>query len=93
MGDTCEENDMCPVGAVCSPTTPNGFVSKCVAVSSKELGEACDIESSNTFDLNGRFPLVECDLSKGLICDQTTSTCKQFVPTPTSLNCTGITVH
>eukprot|EP01133_Synstelium_polycarpum_P015218 gene15218-18009_t len=89
IGDTCSGDSMCPVGAVCSPTTSSSSsLFKCVAVSSKQLGEPCGKESSETFDMNGRIPEVECDISKGLVCDPKISACKLFIATPASFNCT-----
>eukprot|EP01133_Synstelium_polycarpum_P015217 gene15217-18008_t len=82
IGATCNGDYQCAVGATCSGT-------KCVAVSSKQLGETCTKSSSDIFDLNGEIPTVECDLSKGLFCDQTTAKCQPFLATPASFNCTS----
>ncbi|GAM16978.1 hypothetical protein SAMD00019534_001530 [Acytostelium subglobosum LB1] len=79
----------CQLGLVCSFVDGTRTNQTCIPIASKGEGEQC--YDTDTFDLDGVIPQYECDLSKGLVCIN--STCQKPLPLfPGVVNCTKDTV-
>ncbi|EFA76793.1 hypothetical protein PPL_09544 [Heterostelium album PN500] len=89
VGASCSgTRAQCGVGLICSPTNTTMTDYTCVAINSKGLGAACS-QNTFSFNLDGRIPDIECDVSQSLLCLENNNgelTC-QAPPAITTGNC------
>ncbi|GAM19030.1 hypothetical protein SAMD00019534_022050 [Acytostelium subglobosum LB1] len=80
----------CGVGMVCSFVDDTRTTKSCIAVASKSANAPCNTPTTS-FSLDGYIPMIECDVSQGLVCAGTINFTCQTPPTPStdSVNCTS----